>query len=74
MAYPFLVSLVVGVFVRAVLSGSTIAQWLADRNEISTPLTSWKRGGFYKKIYNIAVLSPNQTTTRSRTLTWPKTK
>ncbi|XP_038067538.1 phosphatidylinositol glycan anchor biosynthesis class U protein-like [Patiria miniata] len=42
MAAPMLFTIFLGVFVRIVLFNSSLASWLADRVEVSTPLTSWK--------------------------------
>ncbi|XP_022082208.1 phosphatidylinositol glycan anchor biosynthesis class U protein-like [Acanthaster planci] len=42
MAAPMLFTIFLGVAVRIVLFNSSLASWLAERVEISTPLTSWK--------------------------------
>ena len=44
MAFPTLVVLTLGVTARLWLfRSSAVAQWLAGRSELATPLTSWKR-------------------------------
>ena len=47
MAAPMLACLAVGTAVRFLLFRTSVPDWLAEKNEISTPLTSWKRGVFY---------------------------
>ena len=43
MATPVLIILGVGVFLRLSLFDTSIAEWFAGRNEVTTPLTSWNR-------------------------------
>ena len=43
MATPVLIILAVGIFLRLSLFGTSIAEWFAGRNEVTTPLTSWNR-------------------------------
>ncbi|XP_072013525.1 phosphatidylinositol glycan anchor biosynthesis class U protein-like [Amphiura filiformis] len=42
MAAPTLITVVLGLVVRFALFRSSLNEWLAERVEISTPLTSWK--------------------------------
>ena len=44
MAYPMLITVSAGIILRLWLHASTLGEWLSDKNEVSTPLTSWKRG------------------------------
>ncbi|KAK2184084.1 hypothetical protein NP493_283g03002 [Ridgeia piscesae] len=43
MAYPMLITVSAGIILRLWLHASTLGEWLSDKNEVSTPLTSWKR-------------------------------
>jgi GPI-anchor transamidase subunit U len=44
MAFATVFVLLIGIVIRQWLFCSTyLAQWLAERNELNTPLTSWKR-------------------------------
>ncbi|XP_071501031.1 phosphatidylinositol glycan anchor biosynthesis class U protein-like [Diadema antillarum] len=42
MAAPTVVTIAIGALVRSILFYSFVAEWLIDRVEIATPLTSWK--------------------------------
>ncbi len=44
MGGPVLILLAVGIFLRVSLFETSIADWFAERNEVTTPLTSWNRG------------------------------
>ena len=44
MAAPVLILLGVGIFLRVSLFGTSIAEWFAGRNEVTTSITSWNRG------------------------------
>ncbi len=44
MAAPTVITVVLGLVVRFALFRSSMKDWLAERVEISTPLTSWKSG------------------------------
>ena len=46
MAVAVLIILGVGVFLRVSLFDTSIAEWFARKNEVTTPLTSWNRGLF----------------------------
>ena len=43
MAYQLYIVIGTGIVLRLWLFGTSIADWLAERNELSTPLTAWKR-------------------------------
>jgi len=44
MGFPLLITIVVGISIRVWLFRSPVLDWVTSRNEISSPLTSWKRG------------------------------
>ncbi|KAK2142172.1 hypothetical protein LSH36_988g00068 [Paralvinella palmiformis] len=43
MGFPLLITIVVGISIRVWLFRSPVLDWVTSRNEISSPLTSWKR-------------------------------
>ena len=71
MAVAVLILLGVGIFMRISLFGTSFADWFAERNEVTTPLTSWNRGlspvgVFSVKKLEVPVLSPTRFITRTQ--------
>lgn len=46
MAAPLTLLLIVAVTIRAVLFRSSLAELIAERVEVVSPITAWKRGGY----------------------------